>query len=75
MKLPDPEGKIAYEANEYESEWISSQDAYTVDQMLQFRLDALEEAAEICHCIGMQRVASAMECETALRSLKEKRNE
>ena len=49
MKLPEPEGKIAYESDEYECVWISSQDAYTADQMRQVRIDTLEEAANAAH--------------------------
>ena len=34
------------------------------------REEVLEEAATACHCIALQRVGSALECTTAIRSLK-----
>ena len=69
MKLPEPEGKIAYELNEYECEWISSQDAYTADQMRQMRIDALEEAALACE--KRLETGAHLRCATDIRALKE----
>ena len=34
------------------------------------RKEALEEAAELCHCISLQRNAGPMECEVRIRKMK-----
>jgi len=47
IKLPEPEGTIAYPARDYEPEWISSQEAYSESQMRQAIHDAYEEAANL----------------------------
>ena len=82
MNFREPEGKIAYESNE--CEWISSQDAYTADQMRQMRIDALEEAAKICdrrprvdmfRYIANRENAYYVACADAIRNLKEKKHE
>jgi hypothetical protein len=45
-KLPEPEGRICFDGGDWEEDFVSSQDAYSREQMLQFRRDALEEAAQ-----------------------------
>jgi hypothetical protein len=55
IKLPEPEGRICFDGGEREDDWVSSQDAYSEAQMLQFRRDTLEEAA---------KVANATVCDT-----------
>jgi hypothetical protein len=46
IKLPEPEGRICFDGGDWEEDFVSSQDAYSEEQMLQFRRDALEEAIE-----------------------------
>jgi len=44
IKLPEPAGKVAYEAaDQWSTDWISSEDAYTHAQLVQAVKDALEE--------------------------------
>ena len=52
-KLPEPEGRICFDGGDWEEDWVSCQDAYSEEQMLQFRRDALEEAARACQ--GMKQ--------------------
>jgi hypothetical protein len=47
-KLPEPEGRICFDGGDWEEDFVSSQDAYSEEQMLQFRRDALEEVAKYC---------------------------
>jgi hypothetical protein len=47
IKLPEPEGRICFDGGDWEEDFVSSQDAYSEEQMLQFRRDVLEEAANI----------------------------
>lgn len=46
IKLPEPEGRICFDGGDWEEDFVSSQDAYSEAQMLQFRHDALEEVIE-----------------------------
>jgi hypothetical protein len=55
IKLPEPEGRICFDGGDWEEDFVSSQDAYSEEQMLQFRRDVLEEAA---------KVADATVCDT-----------
>ena len=47
--LPEPLGSIAFASDGYDGEWVSSQGAYSEDQMRDYgravRLEALEDAA------------------------------
>jgi hypothetical protein len=47
-KLPEPEGRICFDGGDWEEDFVSSQDAYSEEQMLQFRRDALDEAIKVC---------------------------
>ena len=79
MKLPEP--VIAREECA-----VSSGEYYTADQMHQYRIDALEEAAEICEKKNPhpdqwsdQReytvANTVIDCAIAIRELKEKKHE
>ena len=56
VELPEPYGKVAHEERPYEPAWISSEDAYTADQLQQYaaaaaaqaRMKALDEAKGVC---------------------------
>jgi hypothetical protein len=57
-KLPEPEGRICFDGGDWEEDFVSSQDAYSEDQMLQFRRDALEDAALVCDALAQKASSS-----------------
>jgi hypothetical protein len=46
-ELPEPEGRIVYEARDYEQAWISSQDAYSEDQLRKYAEPLLRRINEL----------------------------
>jgi hypothetical protein len=58
IKLPEPEGRICFDGGDWEEDFVSSQDAYSEDQMLQFRRDALEDAALVCDALAQKASSS-----------------
>jgi hypothetical protein len=73
FKLPEPEGKIAYDGLQWEEDWISSQPAYSEEQLIQVRHDALEDAEDlICEKIGRSGAwLTRAEAAEAVRKLKD----
>jgi hypothetical protein len=57
-KLPEPEGRICFDGGDWEEDFVSSQDAYSEDQMLQFRRDALDGAALVCDALAQKASSS-----------------
>lgn len=47
-KLPQAEGRVFYDAAAYEPEWVSSQAAYTEDQMIAYAEAAVLAERERC---------------------------
>jgi hypothetical protein len=79
IKLPEPEGRICFEGGSWEDDFVSSQDAYSEEQMLQFRRDVLEEAARVCDnaakpeplCRQTDEEFACSWCADAIRKLKD----
>jgi hypothetical protein len=51
--MPEPEGKIAYAGGTYESEWISSQNAFSEDQLAALNAEWLEKVGPVVNALSV----------------------